>query len=38
MADPAELTRLLRVGATKAREVAAATLGRAYSAIGFLPA
>jgi tryptophanyl-tRNA synthetase len=38
MADPAELTRLLRVGATKAREVAAATLGRAYTAIGFLPA
>jgi tryptophanyl-tRNA synthetase len=38
MADPAELSRLLRVGATKAREVAAATLGRAYTAIGFLPA
>ena len=38
MADPGELTRLLRVGAGKAREVAAATLDRAYSAIGFLPA
>jgi tryptophanyl-tRNA synthetase len=38
MADPAELSRLLRVGATKAREVAAATVERAYTAIGFLPA
>lgn len=38
MADPAELSRLLRVGATKAREVAAATVERAYAAIGFLPA
>jgi tryptophanyl-tRNA synthetase len=38
MSDPAELSRLLRVGATKAREVAAATVERAYSAIGFLPA
>ena len=38
MSDPAELTRLLRVGATKAREVATATVERAYTAIGFLPA
>lgn len=36
--DPGELSRLLRVGAEKAREVASATLDRAYSAIGMLPA
>jgi len=38
MADPAELQSLLRKGAGKAREVAAATLGRAHSAIGITPA
>ena len=38
MADRAELTRLLRGGAAKAREVAAATLKRAYDNIGVLPA
>ena len=38
MGDRAELTRLLRTGATKAREVAAATLKRAYDNIGVLPA
>lgn len=38
LADPAELSRLLHTGADKARTVAAATLGRAYSAIGLLPA
>ena len=35
--DRGELTRLLRVGAGKAREVAGATLSRAYDAIGLLP-
>jgi tryptophanyl-tRNA synthetase len=35
--DPAELTRLLRIGAERAREVAAATLHRAHDAIGLLP-
>ncbi|MEO5723647.1 MAG: tryptophan--tRNA ligase [Ilumatobacteraceae bacterium] len=35
--DPGELTALLRKGATKATAVAAVTLERAYSAIGFLP-
>jgi tryptophanyl-tRNA synthetase len=38
MDDPAELSQLLRVGAERARKVAAATLERAYDAIGFLPA
>lgn len=38
MGDRAELTRLLRVGADRARNVASATLARAYTAIGFLPA
>lgn len=38
MGDRAELTRLLRTGASKAREVAAATLKRAYDNIGVLPA
>ncbi len=38
LADRSELARLLRVGADKARTVAAATLDRAYSAIGLLPA
>ena len=36
--DRGELANLLRRGAHKAREVASATLERAYSAIGFLPA
>lgn len=38
MADRAQLAGLLRTGAEKARAVAAATLARAYDAIGFLPA
>jgi tryptophanyl-tRNA synthetase len=37
MADQGELASLLRTGATKARAVAAATVDRAYTAIGFLP-
>lgn len=37
LADRAELARLLRIGADKARTVAAATLERAYSNIGLLP-
>ena len=37
MEDRGELARLLRVGADKARTVAAATLDRATSAIGLLP-
>ena len=35
--DPGELAALLRKGADKAREIAAATLDRAYRAIGLLP-
>ena len=35
--DPAELGRLLRIGAQKAGEVAQATLARAQSAIGLYP-
>jgi tryptophanyl-tRNA synthetase len=38
LGDPGELDRLLRTGAGKARAVASATLERAYSAIGLLPA
>jgi tryptophanyl-tRNA synthetase len=38
VADPGELSALLRRGATKARTVASATLERAYDAIGFLRA
>ncbi|MGH9132578.1 MAG: tryptophan--tRNA ligase [Ilumatobacteraceae bacterium] len=38
LGDPAELSRLLRHGAAKARTVASATLARAYAAIGMLPA
>ena len=38
MDDPAELARLLAVGAGKAREVASATLERAHRNIGLLPA
>ncbi len=37
MTDRGELASLLRKGADKAGDVAAATLDRAYSAIGFLP-
>jgi tryptophanyl-tRNA synthetase len=37
MTDRGELARLLRKGADKAGAVAAATLDRAYTAIGFLP-
>jgi tryptophanyl-tRNA synthetase len=36
--DRAELTRLLQIGSGKAREVADATLRRAYDAIGLVPA
>jgi tryptophanyl-tRNA synthetase len=36
--DRAELARLLRIGADKARTVASATLQRTYNAIGMLPA
>jgi tryptophanyl-tRNA synthetase len=35
--DTAELTRLLRVGADKARDVAAPTLGQMYERMGFVP-
>lgn len=38
MDDRGELTRLLGVGADKAREVAATTLDRVHGAIGMLPA
>jgi tryptophanyl-tRNA synthetase len=38
LADPGELSALLRKGAAKARTIASATLERAYDAIGFLPA
>ncbi len=37
MSDPAELTRLLAIGDSRARTIAAATLARAHAAIGFLP-
>ncbi len=36
--DRAELARLLQIGSGKAREVASATLQRAYDAIGLVPA
>ncbi|WP_138443247.1 tryptophan--tRNA ligase [Sinomonas susongensis] len=36
--DPAELDRLLAVGAAKAREIAAETLSDVYRKVGFLPA
>jgi tryptophanyl-tRNA synthetase len=36
--DPAELDRLLAVGAEQARVVAHPTLVAAYAAVGFLPA
>jgi tryptophanyl-tRNA synthetase len=35
--DPAELDRILRAGATRAREVAGATLAAVHERIGFLP-
>ena len=35
--DPAELDRLLAVGAAKAREMAAVTLADVYNKVGFLP-
>ena len=35
--DPAELDRLLAVGAAKARAVAQETLKEVYDAVGFLP-
>lgn len=38
LADPAELDRLLAVGAEKAREIASVTLADVYSKVGFLPA
>jgi tryptophanyl-tRNA synthetase len=37
-ADPAEVTRLLAIGAQKARAVASKTLARAQDALGLLPA
>lgn len=37
MNDRGELTRLLKVGADKARGVASVTLDRSYAAIGMLP-
>ncbi|MDC0991625.1 tryptophan--tRNA ligase, partial [Pontimonas sp.] len=37
LADPAELDRLLVLGAEKAAETAEATLGRAHEALGLLP-
>ena len=37
MNDPGELQRLLNIGANRAQEQAAATLSRAYEAIGLLP-
>ena len=36
MADPAELDRLLARGADRANELASATLGRVYEAVGLL--
>jgi tryptophanyl-tRNA synthetase len=35
--DPSELSRLLKIGNERARNVAAATLARAHSSIGLLP-
>jgi len=35
--DRAELDRVLAAGATRARDVAGATLAQAYDRIGFLP-
>ncbi|WP_409485057.1 tryptophan--tRNA ligase [Arsenicicoccus dermatophilus] len=36
MDDPAELDRILATGAARAREVASATIGRVYDAVGLL--
>lgn len=36
--DPGEMSKILRLGSSKAREVASATLERAQSAVGLLPA
>jgi tryptophanyl-tRNA synthetase len=38
LGDPAELDRLLALGAARAREVAEPTLATAYERVGFLPA
>ncbi|MDO5750243.1 MAG: tryptophan--tRNA ligase [Rothia sp. (in: high G+C Gram-positive bacteria)] len=38
MDDPAELDRLLAIGASKAREIASVTIENVYDAMGFLPA
>ncbi|AJT40373.1 tryptophan--tRNA ligase [Psychromicrobium lacuslunae] len=38
LADPAELDRLLAVGAQKARDIAAETVEQVYRKVGFLPA
>lgn len=38
MADPAELDRLLAIGASKAREIASVTVENVYERVGFLPA
>jgi tryptophanyl-tRNA synthetase len=38
IADPGELSAMLRKGSTKARAVASVTLRRTYDAIGFVPA
>lgn len=37
MADPAELDRLLAIGAGRARDIASATLAKVYDRMGFLP-
>ena len=37
LADPAELDRLLAIGAERANEFAEATIKRVYDAVGFLP-
>lgn len=38
MDDPAELDRLLAIGASAAREIAAGTVEKVYERVGFLPA
>jgi tryptophanyl-tRNA synthetase len=37
MADPAELDRLLALGAERAREIASVTMAQVYERMGFLP-
>jgi len=37
MADPAELDRLLALGAERAREIASVTMAKVYERMGFLP-